>query len=167
MDISLKLVVYQAINFVVLMVFLGWLFNKFIRPFMRKRSEEIKQSFAEAETRKKEADTIRQEATNQLVEMKNLTRQTLDKAVEDGNALREEIMAQADKDRVDLLEKARKEIEHEKQKAILEIQKEVANLSIMAAGRILKKEVDNQSNRALVYDFLKEIESDPSSGKGS
>ena len=166
MDISLKLVVYQAINFVVLMVFLGWLFNKFIRPFMRKRAEELKQSFAEAETRRKEADKIRQEATSQLVEMKNLTRQTLDKAVEDGNALREEILAQADKDRVELLEKARKEIDHEKQKAILEIHREVANLSIMAAGRILKREVDEKSNRALVDDFLKELGTTPLSGKG-
>ena len=36
----------------------------------------------------------------------------------------------------------------------------------MAAGRILKKEVDSQDNRALVYDFLKEVEARPSSGKG-
>lgn len=160
-DLNWKLMLIQAINFAVLMAILWFLLNKFIRPFMHKRAEDIRQAFADIETQKKDIEAIKQEYANQLNDLKAQARETIDKAVNEGNQVREEILAQADKDRVELLEKAKKEIEHEARKAIVEIQKEVAALSIMAAGKIIKKQVDEQVSRTLVEDFLRDLDGQP------
>jgi F0F1-type ATP synthase membrane subunit b/b' len=70
MDLSLKLVLYQAINFIVLMIILGYLFNRFLRPFMHKRAEEIKKSFESIESQKKDLDVLKQNYTDQVKDIK-------------------------------------------------------------------------------------------------
>jgi F-type H+-transporting ATPase subunit b len=81
--------------------------------------------------------------------------------MEEGNRMREDIVAQAEKESLTLIEKAKKEIDHEKDKAVMEIQKEVATLAIMAAKQVIKKQMDETTNRDLVEDFLAEITKNP------
>ena len=161
MDLSLKLVLYQAINFIVLMVILGYLFNRFLRPFMHKRAEEIKKSFESIESQKKDLDILKQNYTDQVKDIKEKAKLEIEKAMEEGNRMREDIVAQAEKESVTLIEKAKKEIDHEKDKAVMEIQKEVATLAIMAAKQVIKKQMDETTNRDLVEDFLAEITKNP------
>jgi F-type H+-transporting ATPase subunit b len=161
MDLSLKLVLYQAINFIVLMVILGYLFNRFLRPFMHKRAEEIKKSFESIESQKKDLDVLKQNYTDQVKDIKEKAKLEIEKAMEEGNRMREDIVAQAEKESVTLIEKAKKEIDHEKDKAVMEIQKEVATLAIMAAKQVIKKQMDETTNRDLVEDFLAEITKNP------
>jgi F-type H+-transporting ATPase subunit b len=161
MDLSLKLVLYQAINFIVLMIILGYLFNRFLRPFMHKRAEEIKKSFESIESQKKDLDILKQNYTDQVKDIKEKAKLEIEKAMEEGNRMREDIVAQAEKESVTLIEKAKKEIDHEKDKAVMEIQKEVATLAIMAAKQVIKKQMDETTNRDLVEDFLAEITKNP------
>ena len=161
MDLSLNLVLYQAINFIVLMIILGYLFNRFLRPFMHKRAEEIKKSFESIESQKKDLDILKQNYTDQVKDIKEKAKLEIEKAMEEGNRMREDIVAQAEKESVTLIEKAKKEIDHEKDKAVMEIQKEVATLAIMAAKQVIKKQMDETTNRDLVEDFLAEITKNP------
>ncbi|MGB7569888.1 MAG: F0F1 ATP synthase subunit B [Chitinivibrionales bacterium] len=161
MDLSLKLVLYQAVNFIVLMIILGYLFNRFLRPFMHKRAEEIKKSFESIESQKKDLDVLKQNYTDQVKDIKEKAKLEIEKALEEGNRMREDIVAQAEKESVTIIEKAKKEIDHEKDKAVMEIQKEVATLAIMAAKQVIKKQMDETTNRALVEDFLMEITKNP------
>ena len=161
MDLSLKLVLYQAVNFIVLMIILGYLFNRFLRPFMHKRAEEIKKSFESIESQKRDLDVLKQNYTDQVKDIKEKAKLEIEKAMEEGNRMREDIIAQAEKESVMLIEKAKKEIDHEKDKAVMEIQKEVATLAIMAAKQVIKKQMDETANRELVEDFLTEITKNP------
>lgn len=161
MDLSLKLVLYQAINFIVLMIILGYLFNRFLRPFMRKRADEIKKSFESIESQKKDLDVLKQNYTDQVKDIREKAKLEIEKAMAEGTRMREDIVAQAEKESVALLEKAKKEIDHEKDKAVMEIHKEVATLAIMAAKQVIKKQMDETTNRELVEDFLAEITKNP------
>jgi F-type H+-transporting ATPase subunit b len=49
---------------------------------------------------------------------------------------------------------AREEIEGEKREALREIRKEVAELSLSIAGRVLQEELDGTRQRKLVDEFL-------------
>ena len=60
--------------------------------------------------------------------------------------------AKAEADRQ--VEKARQEIEVAKRRALLEIRQEVVGLSIASAGKILRRDVDDDAHRKLVDDFL-------------
>jgi F-type H+-transporting ATPase subunit b len=161
MDFSLKLVLYQAINFIVLMVILGFIFNKFLRPFMNKRTEDIKKSFEEIEKQKKEMDLLKQQYSDQVECLKDKAKLEIDKAIGEGNRMSDDIIASAQKESGALIERAKTEIEHEKQKAIVELRKEVASLSLLATQHLIKKQVDDSTNRQLVENFLEELVKNP------
>jgi F-type H+-transporting ATPase subunit b len=161
MDFSLKLVLYQAINFVILMVVLGYLFNKFLRPFMHKRTEEIKKSFEDIENQKKEMALLKQQYNDQVDCLKDKAKLEIEKAIGEGSRLRDDIVAQAKKESNSLIDRAKTEIDHEKQKAIMELQKEVASLSLQATQHLIKKQMDDATNRRLVEDFLEDLVKNP------
>lgn len=157
MDINLKLMLYQAINFVVLMIILSIIFNKFILPFMRKRAGDLKQAFDDVEAQKRSVESLKNEVTEQLKDMRKVAKSEIDKAISEGGKMRDQMLASAEKEAVTVLDRARKEIDQEKQKAITEIRKDVAGLAIMATRQLIKKQLDEDTNRSLVEDFLKDI----------
>ncbi|MDD5675514.1 MAG: ATP synthase F0 subunit B, partial [Chitinivibrionales bacterium] len=63
MDLTLswQLWLYQLINFLILTAILGFIFNKYIRPFLRKRAEGLKQSFEEIEKGKQDIDQLKKD----------------------------------------------------------------------------------------------------------
>ncbi len=157
MEFSLKLFIYQIVNFAILMVILSIIFNKFIRPFMKKRADDIKSSFDQIEVQKKDIESLKQDYTNQVAQMRQTAKAEIDKAIEEGNKIREEIVAKSEKDAAALVEKARGEIDHERQKALNSIQKEVAQLSMLAARQIIGKQLDEATSKKLVEDFLADL----------
>jgi len=161
MDLSLKLVLYQAINFIVLMVILGYLFNKFLRPFMHKRADEIKKAFESIEIQKKDIDVLKQSYADQIKDVKEKAKFEIDKAIDEGNRMREGIVAEAEKQSIALIDKAKIEIDQEKDKAVMEIRNEVGTLAILAAKQIIQKQMDEKTNRELVETFLEDLSKNP------
>ena len=53
-----------------------------------------------------------------------------------------------------IVETARQEAEAERAQAMAELRREVASLAVMAAERIIRRDLDEQSHRQLVEEFL-------------
>src|SRR6266581_4336097 len=64
-----------------------------------------------------------------------------------------------------LLERARKEIESEKEKAILELRREAVDLSIAAASKLIEANLDSDANRRLVTEYLASLEAGGAGGR--
>jgi F-type H+-transporting ATPase subunit b len=157
MDLSWKLMVYQAVNFIVLMVILGYLFNRFLRPFMIKRADDIKNAFLEIDRQKLEVEGLKKESHDELDRIKKNSKAEIEKATVEGSHIKEAIKGEALKESEQLLEKARREIDQEKQKALSEVRREVATLSILATKQLLKREIDEATSRTLVDSFIEEL----------
>jgi F-type H+-transporting ATPase subunit b len=157
MDINLHMMTYQIVNFIILMVILTVIFNKFIRPMLQKRADDIKNSFAEIEKQKAEVEALKKECDDQLDQIKKSVKGEIDKATVEGSHIKEAIKGEALKESEQLLEKARREIDQEKQKALSEIRREVATLSILATKQLLKREIDETTDRKLVETFIDEL----------
>ncbi len=71
-----------------------------------------------------------------------------------GEKVREEIVAQAHREQQQMLERARAEIAAERDRAIAELQREAVNLAVLGAGKVIEKDLDNETNRRLVDSFL-------------
>ena len=56
-----------------------------------------------------------------------------------------------------MLDRARREIETEKQRAISEMRREAIELAIAGASKVIEKNLDDQSNRKIVESFLSSI----------
>jgi F-type H+-transporting ATPase subunit b len=56
-----------------------------------------------------------------------------------------------------MLERARSEIQGEKNNAIAELRREAVELAIAGASKVIEKNLDDQSNRKIVESFLSSI----------
>ena len=61
----------------------------------------------------------------------------------------------------EMLDRARRDIENEKTRAIAELRREAVDLALAGAGRLIERNLDDAGNRKLVEDFLASI---PASG---
>ena len=71
--------------------------------------------------------------------------------------MREEILTQARAEHEALLEKARKEMDREREALVAEVRRDAVDLSIAAAERLIAEKLDDEDNRRLVRDYMSEI----------
>jgi F-type H+-transporting ATPase subunit b len=69
-------------------------------------------------------------------------------------AMRGEMLEQTRQQQSELLERARKEIESEKVKAIDELRREAVDLALAGAGKLIGQKLDGAADRALVEQYL-------------
>jgi F-type H+-transporting ATPase subunit b len=74
-----------------------------------------------------------------------------------GEKLREEMMEQTRVQQQDMLDRARREIEAERNRAIAEMRREAVDLAIAGASKVIEKNLDQKSNRDIVEKFLSSI----------
>lgn len=80
-----------------------------------------------------------------------------------GEKLRAEMVEETRAEQQDMLERARREIENEKQRAIADLRREAVELAIAGAGKVIEKNLDDASNRSIVEKFLSSIPATPKS----
>src|SRR5438105_341326 len=73
---------------------------------------------------------------------------------------RETLLAKARQEYEQLLDRARHEIEAEKEKAIVALRREAVDLSIAAASKLLEAQLDSETNRKLVIEYLAQLEAE-------
>ena len=83
------------------------------------------------------------------------------KMIADGRAIGEKIRAEMVEEtrmqQQEMLERARREIDSEKQRAIADLRREAVDLAIAGAGKVIEKNLDDSSNRQIVESFLSSI----------
>lgn len=148
----------QTVNFGLLLFFL-WKF--LYRPFLAKleeRSQVIKKSLLEAQVAQAEAERQREEHRKQLqaayAEAQSIREAALKEAAEEQRRLVEAARAEAGR----LVEAARAEIEQDIRRARQELRKEVADLALTAAERLIRKSLRGEDHKKIVADAIAEIE---------
>ena len=80
-----------------------------------------------------------------------------------GEKIRHDMIEETRVQQQDMLERARREIEGEKQRAIADLRREAVDLAIAGAGKVIEKNLDDDSNRKIVESFLSSIPVQPTS----
>jgi len=78
------------------------------------------------------------------------------RAMHTGEEMRQKTQQEAKQDAESLIVRARVEIQRERDGAIDELRKEFADLTIMAAEKVIEKSLDKQTHRQLIDKVLKE-----------
>lgn len=74
-----------------------------------------------------------------------------------GDKLRTEMIEETRGQQQEMLERARREIDAEKVRAIAELRHEAVDLAIAGASKVIEKNLDDESNRRIVESFLASI----------
>jgi F-type H+-transporting ATPase subunit b len=140
---------------IALMVKFAW---KPILNSLEERESGIENALAEADNARKEMQNL-QADNAKLVKEARAEREAM---MKDARAVSDKIIADAKEDAKEvttkLIENAQASIQQEKQAALAEIKKNVAELSIGIAESVIKKELSNKNDQlALVEGILKDV----------
>jgi len=71
-----------------------------------------------------------------------------------GEKVKAELVEQAHREQQHVIERAQAEIASERERARLDLRREAVDLAVRGAGRVIEQNLDTESNRALVENFL-------------
>ena len=151
------LIIWTLISFFILLILLRKVAYPQILKGMKKREETIKQQLEEAQKTKKEAEDLLEDYKRQLAEARSEAQKIINEGKSLGENMRKEIVQKAQAESNQIVKRAQEEIELQKQKAILELQEKIADLSIMAASKIINKSLNTEDNRRLVEDYVSKV----------
>ena len=156
LGISLPTLVAQIINFVILF---GLLYLVAYKPIMRmfdERSRKIKESMEQTEFIKEQAAQAEEEAEKRIEAAAKDGQEVIARAVRTGEEVRQEAQQGARQEAESLIARARMEIQRERDDAIDELRKEFADLTILAAGKVIDRSLDKEAHRQLIDKVLEE-----------
>ncbi len=151
------LIIWTLISFFILLVLLKKVAFPPILQGMKKREETIKQQLEEAQKTKKDAEHLLEDYKRQLAEARSEAQKIINEGKSLGENMRKEIVQKAQEESNQIVKRAQEEIELQKQKAILELQEKIADLSIMAATKIINKSLNTEDNRRLVEEYVSKV----------
>jgi len=157
MHIDLNELIWAIINFLVLLAILyKFLWNPILNA-LDKRRNEIKENLSSAEDLKRQAEKVLDEYRKQLDEAKNEAQEIINQANKTAEDAKSRILAQAKEEAARISQRAREDIQREKEQALEELRDEIAALAVMAAGRVLEKNISKEDHEKLVQEFLSEV----------
>lgn len=140
--------------FIVLMVLLKKFAWGPLMGVMQQREELVASEIDAAENARKEATKVLEEQKALLKEARTEAQSIIEGAKKQAEVQRDEIVEAARLEAARLKESAVREIETEKEKAIAQLRDEVVSLSILAASKVLEKEISEADNSALIKETI-------------
>jgi F-type H+-transporting ATPase subunit b len=139
-----------------------FLLNKLAFPriaeALDRRRRAIEESIDHAERTKREADELLEEYRGRLREAREQSEDIVVRARRAADSLANESKAAASRQREELLAATRRDIETETRRALDQIRKEVANLTVVATEKVTRKSLTPDDHRRLIEEALHEVD---------
>ena len=159
LGINLPVFISQIISFLILFGLLSFVAYKPLLKMLDERSKRIKESLEQAETVKEQSLHAEEEVKKQLQAASQQGQEIMAQATKTSDEIRAQAQGLAKKDAEALIERARQAIKSERDSAIEELRQEFADLTIMAASKVIGESLDKESHRELIDKVIKESQS--------
>ena len=156
LGINIPVLVAQIVNFAILF---GLLYLFAYKPLMRMldgRSQKIKESMEQAESMKEQAAHAEEEVKKQLEAASREGQERIARAARAGEEVKQKAQQEARQEAEALITRARTEIQRERDEAIGELREEFADLTILAAGKVIDRSLDKKTHLQLIDKVLEE-----------
>lgn len=148
---------YRVMNFAVLAIALFFLLKKPASQFLSDRIQGISDQLKELEAKKAGAEKKLAEYNERLSTLGKESEKIIAQYKQQGEALREKILKEAETAAVKLEEQALRNIEHEFKQARKQLEEEVFEKAIAKAEDRLKKNITDQDQEKLVDEYLTKV----------
>jgi len=144
----------QIVNFAILLLVLRVFAYPWFLRTMDGRSRRIKESLEEAEVVKQQAAAAQDETKQRIAEATREGQEVVSRALKAGEELRVKAKAEAQVEAEALLTRARVEISRERDDAIDSARREFADLTVMAAEKVIDRSLDKTAHREVIEEVL-------------
>jgi len=155
---NVGLMVWTLLLFAISMYVLAKLAFPRISEALDKRQHAIEESIDHAERIRHEADDVLEEYRERLHEARKQAEEIIARSRKAAEVHEREGLEEAKATREQLLEQTRRDIDSETRRAISEIRREVADLTVLATEKVTRKTLNDDDQRRLVEDALSELD---------
>jgi F-type H+-transporting ATPase subunit b len=129
-----------------------------INKTLEARQQAITGQLSEAEEAKREAESLLADYRTQLADAKTEGNRIIEEARAAGEQLKSDIVARADEEASQILAKAREEAQSEKARALAEARREVGEISVGLAEKIVGGSLDEKMQQDLIERYMADLE---------
>jgi len=156
-DINPGLTLWTGITFLVLLVVLGKFAWGPIVKMLAERERTIRDAIDSAKKERAEAERMLAEQKESLVRAQREAAEIAKRNAQEVEKLRQELTDRARKEADELIATARRQVVEEIAKAKGELKAQVVDLAIDAAARLVKANLDEKAQRALVEEYIAQL----------
>ncbi len=158
LGVSLPVLLAQVVNVALLFVLLYLFAYKPVLKMLDERARRIQESLAQADSVREQAAQAETEVKKQLEAASRAGQEKIARAVQIGEEVKQKAQLEARQEAEALITRARAETHRERDEAIDEVRKEVADLTILAAEKVIDQSLDKPAHRRLIDKVLAESE---------
>ena len=148
---------WTIVTFVILAFLLGRYAWKPLLALLDERERTVRESLEAAQKARAEADEMLRRNQEFQTNARRETAALLDQGRKESETLRAELLAQARKDANELVEQGKKQVQYEQKQAMESLRRQVADLAIGAAERLIDSEMDDAKHRELVAEYVRSL----------
>ena len=156
LGVNVSTLVAQVVNFCVLLLLLYLVAYKPIMRMFDERSKKVRESVEQAEHIKEQVAKADEEVAKRMEEASKEGQKIIKQAMEAGEEVRAKVQQEAKEEARTLITEAQVEIKYERDEAVKELRKQVADLTIMAAKKVIDRSLDKKTHRQLIDKVLEE-----------
>jgi F-type H+-transporting ATPase subunit b len=146
----------QVVNFFVLLVILRLVAYKPILRMLDERKQKIAEGLNAAEIARAEAASAQANIQAQLDVARKEGQEIVANAQNIATRIQADAREQSTKDREASLERARSEIQMERDRAIADLRGEFADITVKAAEKVINQSLDRQAHQRVIDETLAE-----------
>lgn len=149
---------FSAVTVLVLYLILKRFFFEKVHCHMMARQAEIEEQLTHAADTERKAEILLDEYSQTLARAEDEKREILKDARKEADRRAGEILESAKQEALRMTEDARRKLEEEEEKAAVRLREDAAELALLAAEKILEKEVTAKEQQELVEKMIREAE---------
>jgi len=157
MSLQVNLMFWTLLVFVILYFILSKFAFGPITAAVEAREKALEEAIQGAKRDREAAAKLLAEHQAQIEAARGETQKLIAEGRAVAEKMRGDLLDQTRKEQQDMLERARLEIDSEKQKAVTQLRREAVNLAIVGASKVIEQNLESQKNRQLVESYLASI----------
>ena len=150
-------ILLHVVNAGILGTALYFLLLRPVRRFMNDRKARVEAELSRVDIAGKSLEEHRNLVEDELAVAKIRAADSVAQSVADAREQAQKVMQKANADAENILKQAQMEAESMRRSAREEMRGEVAELSVMLAGKLLQREVSDKDHEKLIEEFLEKV----------
>ena len=152
------LFVWTILTFLLLVFVLAKFAWKPLLKMLQDREDMVRSSLEDAEKAKSELERLNEESEAIMAKARSEAQSILADGKAAAEKVKDDIIAKSKDQANKIREDAGNQIQVEKDKAISEIKKEVVNLTLSVAEKLIQKNLSDADNKSLIEESLKKVQ---------
>ena len=136
------------------------LLYKPVKKLLESRKKEVEDTYARADEAEQKAVAMREQYEEKLASAKQDADEIVRSATRRAQLRSETMLSEALDTAAGMIARADEQIQSERKKAVNELKNEIADIALQAAGAVLEQDMDDESHRRLIDDFIESVGDD-------